>query len=210
MERTLVGLSQLLKVVEKLWLVGHKFANLGTEFLTYQSFATDLSNCDRPIRVLSTTLSNPIRVLFSALQLWSPLSASCWTLGWKTVTVKQYSYTRDFLRDWSPRSDFIWPILFLHLLPEGLPHSPQYQMTKPKQHYWYQGEVPCLVSHVLPSLDLLTYTKKGSRPKGCAEMLVICPVWQDSPPTSWKVGTPTTKLNMFFQFQMTSIDPIDW
>ena len=65
-----------------------------------------------------------------------------------------------FLWDGSPRSDFIWPILFLHLLPEGLPHSPQYQMTRtrPKQHYWYRGEVPCLVSHVLPSLDLLTYT----------------------------------------------------
>ena len=34
--------------------------------------------------------------------------------------------------------------------------------------------------------------------KGSAEMLVICPVWQDSPPTSWKLGTPTTKINMFF------------
>ena len=97
MERTLIGLSQLLKVVEKLWLVGHKFANLGTEFSTYQSFATDLSNCDRPIRVLSTTLSNPIRELFRALQLWSPISASCWTLEWKIVTVKQDSYTREGL-----------------------------------------------------------------------------------------------------------------
>ena len=37
-----------------------------------------------------------------------------------------------FLRDWSPRSDFIWPILFLHPLPEGLPHSSQYQMTRSK------------------------------------------------------------------------------
>ena len=43
MERTLIGLSQLLKVVEKLWLVGHKFANLGTEYSTNQSFSTTLS-----------------------------------------------------------------------------------------------------------------------------------------------------------------------
>ena len=41
----------------------------GEIIFEYQGFATDLGNCDRPIRVLSTTLSNPIRVLFSALQL---------------------------------------------------------------------------------------------------------------------------------------------
>ena len=34
---------------------------------------------------------NPIRDLFSALQLWSPISVSFWTLEWKIVTVKQYS-----------------------------------------------------------------------------------------------------------------------
>ena len=49
-----------------------------------------------------------------------------------------------FLWNWSPRSDFIWPILFLHPLPEGLPHSSQYQMARSKQQYWYWGEVPCL------------------------------------------------------------------
>ena len=32
-----IAASQLLKVVEKLWLVGHKFANLGREFWTFRA-----------------------------------------------------------------------------------------------------------------------------------------------------------------------------
>ena len=64
-----------------------------------------------------------------------------------------------FLRNWNPKSDFIWPILFLHSLPERLPHLSQYQMTKTKYHQWYWCEVPCLPKH--------------PKQKGCKQNCVI-------------------------------------
>ena len=55
-ETTLIGLSQFLKSVAKLWLVCHKCQSLGEKCSTYQSFVTDLSYCDRPVGVVSTDL----------------------------------------------------------------------------------------------------------------------------------------------------------
>ena len=83
METTLIGLSQLLKSLAKLWLVCHKchkYPNLRNRII-------DLSElCHRFEQVLQTKKQllpqiwvNHVSDLFSALHLWSLILVSCWS-----------------------------------------------------------------------------------------------------------------------------------